>query len=171
MSIFPNFTNDHSFYTDGLWGFIFSGVVRIVKKSIFCFWYFQNLATRWRCALCLLFHFSSFCRCSASFCQLFSFWDEKSTLEEHILRKLGGQYFLFTNKRGFCKQTKTSYVFSAPEALFIIPEKTFLVKIIEEHSKLSFETNYIDLWWFWGVLGARNGSKADQNWAKFFQIL
>ena len=59
-----------------------------------------------------------------------------------------------------------SYVFSAPEALFIIPEKTFLVKIIEEHSKLSFETNYIDLRWFLGVLGARNGSKRDQNWAK-----
>ena len=62
-----------------------------------------------------------------------------------------------------------SYVFSAPEALFIIPEKTFLVKIIEEHSKLSFETNYIDLRWFWGVLGARNGSKMDPNQAKFTQ--
>ena len=55
---------------------------------------------------------------------------------------------MFTNKRGFCKQTKTSYVFSALEPLFIISEKTFLVKIIEEHSKLSFETNYIDLKWF-----------------------
>ena len=76
---------------------------------------------------------------------------------------------MFTNKRGFCKQTKMSYVFSAPEALFIIPEKTFLVKIIEEHSKLSFETNYIDLRWFLGVLGARNGSKMDPNQAKFTQ--
>ena len=129
----------------------------------------QNLTTRWRCGLCLLFRFCSFWRCSVSFWWLFSFWDEKSTLEEQILRKLGGCYFLFTNKRGFCKQTKTSYVFSAPEALFIIPEKTFLVKIIEEHSKLSFETNYIDLKWFWGVLGAKNGSKMDRNWAKFFK--
>ena len=159
------------------------------------------MATRWRCALCLLFRFCSFWRCSVSFWWLFSFWDEKTTLEEHILRKLGGCYFLFTNKwlfsfwdekttldehilrklggcyflftnkRGFCKQTKTSYVFSAPEALFIIPEKTFLVKIIEEHSKLSFETNYIDLKWFWGVLGAKNGSKTDRNWAKNFQKL
>ena len=77
---------------------------------------------------------------------------------------------MFTNKQGFCKQTKTSYVFSAPEALFIIPEKTFLVKIIEEHSKLSFETNYIDLRWFWGVLGERkrikNGPKLDKNFTK-----
>ena len=52
-----------------------------------------------------------------------------------------------------------SYVFSAPEALFIIPEKTFLVKIIEEHSKLSFETNYIDVRWFWGVLGQETDQK------------
>ena len=66
---------------------------------------------------------------------------------------------MFTNKRGFCKQTKTSYVFSAPEALFIIPEKTFLVKIIEEHSKPSFETNSIVVGSFGGDLLAKNSSK------------
>ena len=52
-----------------------------------------------------------------------------------------------------------SYVFSAPEALFIIPEKTFLVKIIEEHSKLSFETNFIVVGSFGGDLLAKNSSK------------
>ena len=65
-----------------------------------------------------------------------------------------------------------SYVFSAPEALFIIPEKTFLVKIIEEHSKLSFETNYIDMRWFWGVLGAWNlgmDQKRTEIRQKFFK--
>ena len=62
-----------------------------------------------------------------------------------------------------------SYVFSAPEALFIIPEKTFLVKIIEEHSKLSFETNYIDLRWFWGVLGEETDQKWPEIGQKFFK--
>ena len=56
LSIFPNFTNDHSFYTDGLLGFIFSGVVRIVKKSIFCFLTFSKFGHQ--VALCSLFTFS-----------------------------------------------------------------------------------------------------------------
>ena len=30
------FANDHIFYKDWLWGFIFSGMVRITKKSSFC---------------------------------------------------------------------------------------------------------------------------------------
>ena len=56
LSIFPNFTKDHSFYTDGLWGLIFSGVVRIVKKSIFCFLTFSKFGHQ--VALCSLFTFS-----------------------------------------------------------------------------------------------------------------
>ena len=137
------------------------------KSKNFC----NCLATRWRCALCLLFRFCSFWRCSASFWWLFSFWDEKSTLEEHILRKLGGWYFLFTNKRGFCKQPKRATYLVLQRLCLSFQKKTFLVKIIEEHSKLSFETNYIDLKWFWGVLGARNRSKTDRNWTKILQKL
>ena len=70
---------------------------------------------------------------------------------------------MFTNKRGFCKQKKTSYVSSAPEALIIIPEKTFLVKIIEKHSKLSFETIFIVVGSFVGDLWAKNWSKKGLN--------
>ena len=45
----------------------------------------------------------------------------------------------------------------------------FLINIIEKQYKLSFETNYIDLWSFWGVLWGKNWSKKDQNKAKFTQ--
>ena len=41
--------------------------------------------------------------------------------------------------------------------------------IIEKQYKLSFETNYIDLWSFWGVLWGKNWSKKDPNQAKFTQ--
>ena len=54
-------------------------------------------------------------------------------------------YFLFTNKQGFCKQTKTSFVYRALEALFIVQESCFEIKTDEGHPKLSFDTTYIDL--------------------------
>ena len=73
---------------------------------------------------------------------------------------------MFTNKRGFCKQTKMSYVFSALEPLFIISEKTFLVKIIEEHSKPSFETILIVVGSFGGDLLPKNSSKKGLNWVE-----
>ena len=66
---------------------------------------------------------------------------------------------MFTNKQGFCKQTLTSYVFSALDALFIISEKTFLVKIIEKHSKPSFETIFIVVGSFGGNLLAKDSEK------------
>ena len=44
-----------------------------------------------------------------------------------------------------------------------------MINIIEKQYKLSFETNYIDLWSFWGVLWGKNWSKKDQNKAKFTQ--
>ena len=66
---------------------------------------------------------------------------------------------MFTNKQGFCKQTLTSYVFSALEALFIISENTFLVKIIEKHSKPSFETIFIVVGSFGGDLLAKTRQK------------
>ena len=44
-----------------------------------------------------------------------------------------------------------------------------MINIIEKQYKLSFETNYIDLWSFWGVLWGKNWSKKDQNQAKFTQ--
>ena len=75
------------------------------------------------------------------------------------MRKLEVYYFLFTNKRGFCKQTKTSFVYRALEALFIISENTFLVKIIEKHSKPSFETIFIVVGSFGGVEHCQNEQK------------
>ena len=70
---------------------------------------------------------------------------------------------MFTNKQGFCKQTKTSFVYRALEALFIISEKTFLVKIIEKHSKPSFETIFI-------VVGSFGGDLLAKNWSKKTEI-
>ena len=75
------------------------------------------------------------------------------------MRKLEVLYFLFTNKRGFCKQTKTSFVYRALEALFTISENTFLVKIIEKHSKPSFETIFIVVGSFGGNLLAKDSEK------------
>ena len=42
----------------------------------------------------------------------------------------------------------------------------FLMNIIEKQYKLSFETNYIDLWSFWWVLQAKNRSKRAEKSSK-----
>ena len=66
-------------------------------------------------------------------------------------------------------QRMKKIAFIALEALFVAQEKIFEVKSDGGLQKLSFETNFIDLRWFSGVLGSRNGSKRTKIGQKNFK--
>ena len=93
LSILPNFTNHHSFFKDGLWGFIFSGMVRIVNKSIFCFLTFSKFGHQ--VALRPLFTFS-FLLVLTMFCTVlmtFFFLRWKIYIRQTYFEKIGGVIF------------------------------------------------------------------------------
>ena len=83
------------------------------------------------------------------------------------LKKLCFYLLWFQRSEG---KTKDESSFSQ-SALFVFQKNSFENKTDRGHQKPSFETNYIDLWSFWGVLGVKIRSKKDWNWPKKLQKL
>ena len=93
LSILPNFTNHHSFFKDGLWGFIFSGMVRIVNKSIFCFLTFSKFGHQVALRPLFTFSFLLVLTMFHTVLMTFFFFRWKSYIRQTYFEKIGSVLF------------------------------------------------------------------------------
>ena len=91
--VLPNFTNHHSFFKDGLWGFIFSGMVRIVNKSIFCFLTFSKFGHQVALRPLFTFSFLLVLTMFRAVLMTFFFLRWKIYIRQTYFEKIGGVLF------------------------------------------------------------------------------
>ena len=117
--------------------------------------------------------FPLFLACCTSSPGSFFAWGAQSIYKDAVkkIKKQGvnqllGFYLQFCNFE-FCRIMPD--LVSEAWLLCFLFRKVVLKKAVRGHQKLSSETNYIDLWLFWGVLGAKNRSKRTKIGQKVFK--